>query len=126
MSDALDSCSMPISPPSMAAMPSHRFIAQSADRMDDIDTSKRKKKKSVEHHYERFEKTKENQEGFDYQSTEVFSPVSLVSNSAFWASFAHHLRSDSPSPFLSKDFILCTHSVLEVIFCLCVSVGDSE
>ena len=51
MSDALDSCSMPISLPPMAAMPSHRFIAQWADRMDDIDTSKRKKKKSVEHHY---------------------------------------------------------------------------
>ena len=51
MSDALDSCSMLISLPLMAAMPSHRFIAQSADRMDDIDTSKRKKKKSVEHHY---------------------------------------------------------------------------
>ena len=83
MSDALDSRSMSISPPPMAAMPSHRFIAQSADRMDDIDTSKRKKK-SVEHHYERFEKTKGNQEGFDYQSTEVFSPVSLVPNSAFW------------------------------------------
>ena len=80
MSDALDSCSMPISLPPMAAMPSHRFIAQWADRMDDIDTSKRKKKKkSVEHHYERFEKTKENQEVFDYQSTEEFSsPVSLV------------------------------------------------
>ena len=119
MSDALDSCSMPISPPPMAAMPSHRFIAQSADRMDDIDTSKRK---IVEYHYERFEKTKENQEGFDYQSTEVFSPVSLVPNSAFWASFTHHLRSGSPSPFLSKDFILCTHSVSEVIFCLSVCV----
>ena len=91
--------------------------------MDDIDTSKRK---SVEHDYERFEKTKENQEGFDYQSTEVFSPVSLVSNSAFWASFAHHLRSGSLSPFLSKDFLLCTHSVSEVIFCLSVCVGDSE
>ena len=51
MSDALDSCSMPISPPPMAAMPSHRFIAQWADRMDDIDTYKQKKK-SVEHHYE--------------------------------------------------------------------------
>ena len=126
MCDALDSCSMPISPPPMAAMPSHRFIAQWADRMDDIDTSKRKKKKSVEHHYERFEKTKENQEGFDYQSTEVFSPVSLVPNSAFVASFAHHLLSGSPSPFLSKDFILCTHSVSEVIFCLSVCVGDSE
>ena len=61
MSDTLDSCSILISPPSMAAMPSHRFITQSADRMDDIDTSKRKKKKSVEHDYERFEKTKENQ-----------------------------------------------------------------
>ena len=59
MSDALDSCSMTISLPPMAAMPSHRFIAQWADRMDDIDTSKRKrKKKSVEHDYERFEKTK--------------------------------------------------------------------
>ena len=80
----------------MAAMPSHRFIAQLADRMDDIDTYKRKRKKSVEHHYERFEKTKENQEGFDYQSTEVFSPVS---------------------------FILCTHSVLEVISCLSVCWG---
>ena len=78
MSDALDSRSMPISFPPMAAMPSHRFIAQSADRMDDIDTSKRKKKKSVEHDYERFEKTKEVHEGFDYQSTEEFSPVSLV------------------------------------------------
>ena len=121
MSDALDSCSMPISPPLMAAIPSHRFIAQSADRMDDIDTSKRKKKKkSVEHDYERFEKTKESQEGFDYQSTEVFSPVSLVPNSAFWASFAHHLHSGSSSPFLSKDFILCTHSVSEVLFCLSV------
>ena len=103
----------------MAAMPSHRFIAQSADRMDDIDTSKRK---IVEYHYERFEKTKENQEGFDYQSTEVFSPVSLVSNSAFWVSYVHHLHSGSPSPFLSKDFILCTHSVSEVIFCLSVCV----
>ena len=91
--------------------------------MNDIDTSKRK---SVEHHYERFEKTKEDQEVFDYQSTEVFSPVSLVSNSAFWASFAHHLRSDSSSPFLSKDFLLCTHSVSEVIFCLPVCVGNSE
>ena len=112
----------------MAAMPSHRFIAQSADRMDDIDTSKRKKRKIVEHHYEQFEKTKEVQEGFDYQSTEEFSPVSLVPNSAFWASFAHHLHSSSPSPFLSKDFILCTHSVSEVIFCLsvCLCVGDSE
>ena len=109
----------------MAAMPSHRFIAQSADRMDDIDTSKRKKT-SVEYDYERFEKTKEVQEGFDYQSTEVFSPVSLVPNSAFLASFAHHLRSDSPSPFLSKDFILSIHSVLEVIFRLSVCVGDSE
>ena len=59
MSDALDSCSMPISPPPMAAMPSHRFITQLADRMDDIDTYKRKRKKSVEHRYERFEKTKE-------------------------------------------------------------------
>ena len=94
--------------------------------MDDIDTSKRKKKKSVEHDYERFEKTKEVQEGFDYQSTEVFSPDSLVPNSSFWASFAHHLRSGSSSPFLSKDFILCTHSVSEVIFCLCVCVGNSE
>ena len=46
--------------------------------MDDIDTSKRKKNKSVEHHYERFEKTKEVHEGFGYQSTEVYSPVSLV------------------------------------------------
>ena len=126
ISDALDSRSMPISPPPMAALSSHRFIAQLADRMDDIDTYKRKRKKSVEYHYERFEKTKEVQEGFDYQSTEVYSPVSLVPNSAFWASFAHHLRSDSPSPFLSKDFILCTHSVLEVIFCLSVCVGDSE
>ena len=77
-SDALDSCSILISPPPMAAMPSHRFITQWADRMDDIDTSKRKKNKIVKHHYERFEKTKEVQEGFDYQSTEVFSPVSLV------------------------------------------------
>ena len=126
MSDALDSCSMPISPPPIAAMPSHRFIAQSTDRMDDIKTSKRKKKKSVEHHYERFEKTKKVHEGFDYQSTKEFSPVSLVSNSAFWASFAHHLRSGSPSPFVSKDFILCTHSVSEVISCLSVCVGDSE
>ena len=83
-SDALDSCSMPISPPSMAALPSHRFIAQWADRMDDIDTSKRKRKKSVEHDYERFEKTKEVQEGFDYQSTEVFSPVSLVPIQLSW------------------------------------------
>ena len=106
-------------PTRSSPMPSHRFIAQSADRMDDIDTYKQKKK-SVEHHYERLEKTKEYQEGFDYQSTEVYSPVSLVSNSAFWASFAHHLRSGSPSPFLSKDFILCTHSVSEVIFCLSV------
>ena len=126
MSDSLDSCSVPISPPPMAAMPSHRFIAQSADRMDDIDTSKRKRKKSVEHHYERFQKTKEVREGFDYQSTEVFSPVSLVPNSAFWASFAHHLRSGSSSPFLSKDFILCTHSVSEVIFCLSVLGIQSE
>ena len=106
-------------------MLSCRLIAQSADRMDDIDTYKQKKK-SVEHHYERLEKTKEYQEGYYYQSTEVFSPVSLVPNSAFWASFAHHLRSGSPSPFLSKDFILCTHSVSEVIFCLSVCVGDSE
>ena len=123
MSDALDSCSMLISPRPMAAMPSHRFITQWADRMDDLDTSKRKKKKSVEQYYERFEKTKENQKGFDYQSTEEFSPVSLVPNSAFWASFAHHLRSGSSSPFLSKDFILCTHSVSEVIFCLSVCWG---
>ena len=57
MCDALDSCSMPISPPPMAALSSHRFVVQWVDRMDDIDTSKRKK--SVEHDYERFEKTKE-------------------------------------------------------------------
>ena len=106
MSDALDSCSMSISPPPMAAMPSHRFIAQWADRMDDIDTSKRKKKKSVEHHYERFEKTKEVQEGFDYQSTKVFSPVSLVSNSACWVPLpiicaAAHLLHSSPKTSFS-------------------------
>lgn len=131
MSDAVAYCSMPTPPPMavsrmrrMDAMPSHRFIAQSADRMEDIDTYK--KKKSVEHHYERLEKTKEYQEGYYYQSTEMFSPVSLVPNSAFWASFAHHLRSGSSSPFLSKDFILCTHSVSEVLFCLSVLGIQSE
>ena len=131
MSDAVYYCSMPMPPPMAAprmcrmdAMPSHRFIAQSADRMEDIDTYK--KKKSVEHHYERLEKTKEYQEGYYYQSTEMFSPVSLVPNSAFWASFAHHLRSGSSSPFLSKDFILCTHSVSEVLFCLSVLGIQSE
>ena len=46
MFDALDSRSMSIYPPPMAAIPSHRFIAQWADRMDDIDTSKRKKKRN--------------------------------------------------------------------------------
>ena len=92
--------------------------------MEDIDTYK--KKKSVEHHYERLEKTKEYQEGYYYQSTEMFSPVSLVPNSAFWASFAHHLRSGSSCPFLSKDFILCTHSVSEVLFCLSVLGIQSE
>ena len=131
MSDAVNYCSMPMPPPiavprmrRMDAMPSYRFIAQSADRMEDIDTYK--KKKSVEHHYERLEKTKEYQEGYYYQSTEMVSPVSLVPNSAFWASFAHHLRSGSSCPFLSKDFILCTHSVSEVLFCLSVLGIQSE
>ncbi|CBK21147.2 uncharacterized protein [Blastocystis hominis] len=131
MSDAVYYCSMPMPPPMavprmcrMDAMPSHRFIAQSADRMEDIGTYK--KKKSVEHHYERLEKTKEYQEGYYYQSTEMFSPVSLVPNSAFWASFSHHLRSGSSFPFLSKDFILCTHSGSEVLFCLSVLGIQSE
>ena len=115
---------MPIAPP-MDAMPSSRFIAQSTDRMAVIDTSK-KRKKSVERHYERLEKTKEVQERYYYQSTEVFSPVSLVPNSSFWTSFVYHLCSGSPSPFLSKHVILCTHSVSEVLFCLSVCGVDSE
>ena len=115
---------MPIAPP-MDAMPSSRFIAQSTDRMAVIDTSK-KRKKSVERHYERLEKTKEVQERYYYQSTEVFSPVSLVPNSSFWTSFVHHLCSGSPSPFLSKHVILCTHSVSDVLFCLSVCGLDSE
>ena len=45
MSDAFNSCSMPISPPPVAANPSHRFIAQWADRMDVIDTSKGRKRR---------------------------------------------------------------------------------
>lgn len=103
----------------MVAMPmaARSFIARAQCDMDDISTYKENR---AEQHYERLEKTKEYQEGYYYQRTEMFSPVNLVPNSAFWASFAHYLRSGSTAPFLSKDFIMCTHSVSEVLFCLSV------
>ena len=114
--------SPPIAPrKAFAAAP--RMVLAAAPPMADITTYQ---KKRVEHHYERLENTKEYQEGFYYQSTDMFSPVNLVPNSAFWASFAHYLRSGSSAPFLSKDFIMCTHSVSEVLFCLSVLGIQSE
>ena len=73
-----------------------------------------------EKHYQRIETTKEYQEGYYFESKRMYMSPDIVPVSAFWVDFAHHLRSGVKTPFLSTNFITCTHSVSEVIFCLSV------
>ena len=122
MCDALDSCSMPISPPPMAAMPSHRFIAQLADRMDDTDTSKRKKKKRNENittsdsrkrrRFRRDSITK----ALKCFLLLVLFPIQLSGLPLSIICAAVRLLHSSPK----TSFFALTHFVLEVIFCLSV------
>ena len=78
------------------------------------------REKKAEKLYEKMEKTKEYREGYYYDVKKMYASPSLVPLSPFWSDFARYLRSGSQSPFMSKNFIYCTHSLSEVIFCLAV------
>ena len=86
---------------------------------DSIDLQE-KKKKAVEKHYEKMENTKEYVEGFYYKQSTIYVDPSIVPNSPFWEAFAKHNLSNASAPFLSRDFICCTHSLSEMLFCLSV------
>ena len=73
-----------------------------------------------EKHYESLQNTKEYVEGYYYNQTQMYAPTSLVPASPFWEAFARYMSNRSTEPFLSKDFIYCTHSLSEILFCLAV------
>ena len=87
---------------------------------DSMDLKAMKKKKAVEKHYEKMENTKEYVEGFYYKQSKMYVDPSIVPNSPFWEAFANHNLGDASAPFLSRDFIYCTHSLSEMLFCLSV------
>ena len=108
--------------PTCCAMSMNCFAAT-----DSIDLQEMKKKKAVEKHYEKMETTKEYVEGFYYKQSTMYVDPSIVPNSPFWEAFAKHNLGDASAPFLSRDFIYCTHSLSEMLFCLSVlSIPLSE
>ena len=117
--DSYESCACPpntmsIPPPSMACL---SYSRQVQNRSNDIAL---RKQHVEEKHYESLQNTKEYVEGFYYNQTQMYAPISLVPSSPFWEAFARHRSSHSSEPFLSKDFIYCTHSLSEILFCLAV------
>ena len=108
-------CAAPPPPPPQAMS---RRLCYAAPRRRVADEAIYKEKK-VEKHYEMMEKTKEYKESYYYQSKTMYSPTSLVPLSPFWVAFAEYLQQPTGC-FNSKDFIYCTHSFSEILFCLAV------
>lgn len=96
-----------------------KLMARKRCSMPD-DIALRRAVKTEEKHYESLENTKEYVEGFYYKQTKMYADSSLVPSSPFWEAFAIYMNGDRSTPFLSKDFIYCTHSLSEILFCLAV------
>ena len=77
-------------------------------------------KQKREKHYELMENTKEYVEGFYFKEVTMYVDPSRVPNSPFWEEFACYMSKKESTPFLSKEFIYCTHSLSEILFCMAV------
>lgn len=109
----------PVIPPEPRMPPPVMAFCTANQSLRDVDALKEQKRKK-ESHYELMENTKEYVEGFYYNKTTMYSDPSCVPNSPFWEEFAHYMSSDRSKPFLSKEFIYCTHSFSEILFCMAV------
>ena len=106
----------PVLPETCLSSRSMPFRNRMARDMASLKEHKQKREK----HYELMENTKEYVEGFYFKEVTMYVDPSRVPNSPFWEEFACYMSKKESTPFLSKEFIYCTHSLSEILFCMAV------